>query len=253
MANGFEDLTGQKFGKLTVVKRADDKVYKNGDRRTRWHCVCDCGCDKDIIVLAKLLKNNHTTSCGCTRSERVSQFNKNTKSKPNKCEIVGNIAVMYTSKGEQFYIDAEDLPKVKPYTWYFSTDGYVVSTATTQKQSIRLQRIITDCPNDKMVDHIAGSNYLFDNRKCNLRIVTASQNQMNRKLSSNNTSGCHGVKWDKQCKKWRALITINGRCLNLGLFDELDDCIKARKEAEKEYFGEYSYDYSQAFYQKINE
>ena len=56
------DITGQKFGKLTVIKRANDI----GNAAT-WLCQCDCG--NTIIVQGNNLKNGHTTSCGCIRSK----------------------------------------------------------------------------------------------------------------------------------------------------------------------------------------
>lgn len=66
------DLTGQRFGRLTVIKQApsyitDDRVY----RLTRWYCKCDCG--KETIVHGINLKNGKTKSCGCLRRELSSQ------------------------------------------------------------------------------------------------------------------------------------------------------------------------------------
>lgn len=55
------DLTGQKFGKLTVIKFAGHKE-KN---LLEWVCVCDCG--RNIIVVGRDLKTGNTRSCGCTR------------------------------------------------------------------------------------------------------------------------------------------------------------------------------------------
>lgn len=60
----FEDLTGQKFGRLTVIKRAPNK---NG--RTAWYCQCECGNEK--IVISKSLKDGNTKSCGCYHKEIV--------------------------------------------------------------------------------------------------------------------------------------------------------------------------------------
>ena len=61
---------------------------------------------------------------------------------------------------------------------------------------------------------------------------------------SNNTSGVTGVDWHKGWKKWRVRITVNHKTISLGAFDSMDDAIKARKEAEQKYFGEFSYDSS---------
>lgn len=57
------DLTGKKFEKLTVIKRADDHIQKNGRRRLRWECKCECG--NIVIVSGDDIKKGHTKSCGC--------------------------------------------------------------------------------------------------------------------------------------------------------------------------------------------
>ena len=94
-----------------------------------------------------------------------------------------------------------------------------------------------NCPDDMVVDHI-NLNPL-DNRKMNLRICTKQQNEMNRPLRNNNTSGITGVSLYKQTNKWRAYIEYNQKYIHLGLFDTKEDAIKARKQAEIKYFGEY--------------
>lgn len=55
------------------------------------------------------------------------------------------------------------------------------------------------------------------------------------KLSSRNTSGHKGVYWEKSRKKWNARIGYRKKSINLGYFDEKEDAIKARKEAEEKY------------------
>lgn len=59
------DLIGKRFGKLTVVKRAKDKVDKTGRTYIMWECNCDCG-NRTIIRNASL-RSGHTSSCGCLR------------------------------------------------------------------------------------------------------------------------------------------------------------------------------------------
>ena len=61
----FQDLTGHKFGKLTVVERAE--IDKWG--HVRWLCRCACG--KETVVWAYSLKSGNTRSCGC-ESRRLS-------------------------------------------------------------------------------------------------------------------------------------------------------------------------------------
>lgn len=67
----FQDLTGQKFGRLTVIERVEDHVKPSGRRATQWLCKCDCG--NKIIVRASNLKSGHTNSCGCLNKERVKE------------------------------------------------------------------------------------------------------------------------------------------------------------------------------------
>ena len=59
----FNDLTGQRFGRLTVVERAEN--YKDGS--ARWHCLCDCG--NMTTVHAHALKQGRIKSCGCLLAE----------------------------------------------------------------------------------------------------------------------------------------------------------------------------------------
>lgn len=97
-------------------------------------------------------------------------------------------------------------------------------------------------PNSIYVDHI--NHRRNDNRKCNLRAVTPSQNNMNMGLRSDNNSGVTGVHWDKNTNKWMSRIGINKKRIHLGYFDSFEDAVKARKNAEEKYFKEYSYDNS---------
>lgn len=62
----LDDLTGKRFGKLTVLFRSEDKVREDGKRFVMWHCKCDCGNEKDIY--ASSLRNGCAKSCGCLKS-----------------------------------------------------------------------------------------------------------------------------------------------------------------------------------------
>lgn len=62
-----------KFGRLTVISRAEDYVSPNGKHRIQWMCRCDCGIEK--IVLGEALTSGRTISCGCAQKEIASRFN----------------------------------------------------------------------------------------------------------------------------------------------------------------------------------
>ena len=60
------DLTGMKFGKLTVIKRDIDHILPNGKHATMWRCLCDCG--NECTVYGCSLYSKNTQSCGCINS-----------------------------------------------------------------------------------------------------------------------------------------------------------------------------------------
>lgn len=89
-----------------------------------------------------------------------------------------------------------------------------------------------DC-SDFTIDHINGDG--SDNRIVNLRKSNPLDNMRNRKVQSNNTSGTLGVCWYKSGAKWKAYIKDNKRNIHLGYFENIEDAIAARKEAEAKY------------------
>ena len=239
----FVDLTGQKFGRLTVIERAEDYISPKGQHSTRWFCSCECGNPNLILVRAGALKNGNTKSCGCLDSETTAKRNKDFCKKYNTYDLSGEYGVGYTSKGEEFYFDLEDYDLIKDYCWHLDAYGYVISQNSGTKNNrkhIKMHRVLL--PKFKIVDHI--NHNKRDNRKYNLREVTDSQNSMNKGIRSNNTSGVTGVYFKKESNKWFAIITVNKKIINLGYFKNFEDAVKARKEAEEKYYGEFSYDNS---------
>lgn len=57
------DLTGQRFGRLTVIERAGSNKWN----QAKWRCKCDCG--NEIVTLGNLLQRGGTRSCGCLAAE----------------------------------------------------------------------------------------------------------------------------------------------------------------------------------------
>lgn len=70
MANHVRDLTNQQFGRLKVIKRAEND--KNG--RTRWECECACG-EKKTVSNSNLIKGR-VQSCGCLKQEQLVKIHK---------------------------------------------------------------------------------------------------------------------------------------------------------------------------------
>ena len=74
LGNRGRDLTGEKFGRLVVLKRVEDIRRPNDKPRKRYLCRCDCGNEK--IVYAENLTRNLTKSCGCLQREKTSEAHK---------------------------------------------------------------------------------------------------------------------------------------------------------------------------------
>ncbi len=85
----------------------------------------------------------------------------------------------------------------------------------------------------QQIDHINGVR--DDNRIANLREVSASENQRNRRRPLNNTSGAVGVSWCRKSGKWRATIQFVDGIVSLGTFDDKQAAIDARKAAERRF------------------
>ena len=225
----IEDLTNKKFGRLTVILRDG----KDKDGNTLWKCRCDCG--NFISITHHRLIIGDVKSCGCLRKD----FAKEKFSKLNRYDLSGDFGIGWTSNtNKEFYFDLEDYDKIKDYCWYEDkqNSGYHCLRAKDRDTGkiIKFQYLL-GCKN---YDH--KNRNPLDNRKLNLRPATAKQNARNRSLSTLNTSGFIGVYFDKDSKKWRAYIKINGKNKWLGRFIDKEDAIVARLKAEKEYFGEFA-------------
>lgn len=99
----------------------------------------------------------------------------------NNYVIQGECAILelYNKKGDivgKTIIDEEDLDRVLKHKWYYTPLGYVTTTLKNHK-NLFLHRYITNCPRDKVVDHI--NHITTDNRKNNLRICGQKENLQN--------------------------------------------------------------------------
>lgn len=157
----------------------------------------------------------------------LQQLNSRFCKKKNKA---GNY--VYIIKNQEIVIDKDMYALMSIYNWYLSR-GYIINT-----KNERLSRLIMNCTDQSLVvDHINGNT--FDNRKCNLRIVTKAQNALNRMSNKNSSSQYLGVSWFKASNKWSSSIKFNGKRLHLGYFDREQDAALARDYATKKYFKEF--------------
>lgn len=235
-----KDLTGLKFGRLTVLYEAEPKYTSGGNKRTAWHCKCDCD-GKELDIAAGNLLRGHTKSCGCLNDEKR-RMSKNKKY--NTYDLNGIYGIGYDSKGNKFWFDLEDYDLIKSYCWFKHREYFQARQPGTNRHIFLHKLIMDDLENTTDIDHI-DTERKYDNRKSNLRVAKRIENCRNRRLNRNNTSGVTGVYWASREQKWRATIKVNYKYIELGDFDDFNDAVRARKDAEKVYFKNFSYDESQ--------
>lgn len=140
-------------------------------------------------------------------------------------------------------VDDEDFEVVSPYYWGVllpakSNTMYAYANATGIPGSILMHRIVLGAGKGQIVDHI--DMYGLNNTRSNLRIVTRQENNRHVGTRSHNTSGRKGVGWDKSKNKWRSQITVDGKNVFLGRYDDLEEAARAYDRAALECFGEFA-------------
>lgn len=236
-AHTGKSLVGEKFGRLVVIKEVSkpDNKKKN---ETYWLCKCDCGNEK-ICGRSELISDN-VNSCGCLREE----LNKQSR-KQNRFVIMDDYVIAKDDNDREFLIDIDDYYRLLKFGryWFVSKrvfngreESYVESKANGE--TIRLHNFIMNPAEGEVVDHINGDT--MDNRKQNLRITNEARNAQNRATPRNNTSGVKGVHFNGRMNKWVARIGYFGKRIHLGAFDSFEEAVKARKEAEEKYYGEFN-------------
>lgn len=75
-----------------------------------------------------------------------------------------------------------------------------------------------------------------DYEPSNCRWITMKKQFWNRRVRKTNKSGVSGVYWRDDIKKWKASITVNRKHISLGNYENKEDAIKARQDAEKKYW-----------------
>lgn len=203
----LHDLTGIRFGKLTVIRRDLDLIKKNGGKEPRWLCKCDCG--NETVVLSSNLKSGSVKSCGCIRNQIDDLSGK----------TFGHLKVICLSRNDgrrTFYECKCDCGKIIIVNRDSLTSGATISCGHIQK--------IRSKENTEIV-----KQYFVNDTN-----VYAAKG---KKILKNNTSGITGVY--KYKSRWRAEITFQKKRYFLGIYDKIEDATKARKIAENKLHGDF--------------
>jgi len=162
----------------------------------------------------------------------------------NRYEIRGDssVIILDTQKGPvEAVIDTSDLALVlsAPFKWSAAYDKRHDTwyaqfiTARPNRRTISLHRFITSAPAGFEVDHWDHDG--LNNRRSNLKVVTTSVNQLNRRgPSSRSKTGILGVSWNVAHRKFRAQVRIAGKEHYLGGFSTKEEAADALRKFREE-------------------
>ena len=127
---------------------------------------------------------------------------------------------------------------VKPWQEATSSNGHGYYNVKIDGKSYLVHRLIWlyvhgNFP-EQDIDH--KNRVRNDNRLCNLRDVSRTDNAQNISLPSHNKSGHIGVSWYAKQNKWTVYVKVNKKNKWLGYYKNLDDAVAARKVGEKKYY-----------------
>jgi len=199
------DLTGQRFGRLTVISEAG---HKHGE--LAWLCKCDCG--KELVVTGYKLRSGHTQSCGCIVSEKARHFAHDLTS-----QRFGRLTVI------------ERAGRIGSYAaWKCRCDcGKEVVVASHQLK----QGLVKSCG---CLQSELGQEQMKRMHSIALRDGT------NMNIASKKTKSPFGVRGisrsSSKTKPFEAKLFFRGKVVFRKTFETLPEAIAARQDAEDKYY-----------------
>ncbi len=193
---GASDLTGRRFGKLVAVAPTDQRQYDG----IVWRCLCDC--DNVAYVSSHQLLSGYTKSCGCLSHPPLKDF-----------------------VGKRF-------------------GKLTVTTYEGKRSGMHRWRCRCDCGKETVVGQTLLQTGKTKSCGCmqaavykeNMKLVGGTSIvalEKSRQLRSTNTSGYTGVYRNKRSGKWIARITFKNKDYHLGVYDQIEDAVKARQRGEE--------------------
>lgn len=222
----FRDLSGMRFGQLIAISRAENKT----STQTKWNCKCDCG--NEVVVFGANLTTNHSQSCGCVKSITVSlRVRKHGQSHIGSSGASSTEYMIWTNMLTRCYNENNN------HYVNYGARGIKVCDRWKNDFSCFIEDMGLRPSKEHSIDRIdCNGDYTPEN----CRWADAYVQSRNQRVKKNNKSGFSGVFWSKQTKKWLVSIRYDGKQRHIGTFANIDEAVKARKEAELKHWGKSS-------------
>lgn len=212
------DLTGQKFGRLTV----SEEHFNHGRTKRRWFCVCECGRTTSVFQFS--LKRGITKSCGCLRDEMrpaiaAKTFTTHGMSKTPEFVAWCSIVQRCTNPRARVYKHYGGRGIKICDKWASSFDAFFNDVGPRPSSEHSIDRINVD----------------GDYEPNNVRWATRNQQAQNQRRRADNTSGVVGVSFCRPRKIWSVSMKRDGEMIFHKEFKSKEQAVAARLAALERY------------------
>lgn len=238
------DLTGQKFGHLTVVKKANEKIGVNG----KWLCTCDCG--NTTTVRQWNLTSGTTTSCGHVKKNNSATRIKQSlglEEGTNVSKILSKKIHSNNSSGVRGVSYAKRKGKYQAYIG-FKGKVYSLGYFNSLEEAAEIRK--------KAENEVYGNFLKWYGE--NIKIDKNKDTGIAKKIREKNAKGIKGVSYHNRKGKYiQAYIVFEKKKYSLGYYNSLEEAAEIRERAENEIrcgnFEKWYSEYAETREQKQNE
>lgn len=198
------DLTGQKFGMLTVIR------YHHSDKRRYWLCQCECG--NTTILASNQITSGEVKSCGCLKHKIKNDLTG---------KRFGRLTVLK-------FVDTDKYGKSR----------YLCRCDCGNEKIVKREHLINGGTKSCGCLHKESSAYQSSrmDRSKFLKEGTNTAKIKSKKPQKNSASGVRGVSWNSKEKLWIAQMGFKGKKIYLGCSKDFEKACQLRKEGEEKYF-----------------
>lgn len=210
-----EDITGQKFGRLTALAFID--VRKT---HPRWLFRCDCA--NAVVALLGNVKDGRSSSCGCFRIEKSTKHGNTQKGKTPTYVVWNSLKGRCLTKSDRNY-PIYGGRGIGVCDEWLTFEGFL-NDMGERPPGLSIDRINNDLGYSKQ----------------NCRWATKEVQAINRRILRGRVSQYRGVAFQKKTKKWRAGISYGKKAYHIGYFFSEIEAAQAYNIQAKVHHGEYA-------------